>query len=77
MSRKDIHVTPRPQGWAGIVEGNERASFIARTKSEAMDRARDYARDHRVERVEHGADGRIRGSDSFGNDPCPPRDKEH
>jgi len=34
-------------------------------------------RRERVEVVEHGKDGRIQDSDSYGRDPFPPRDKKH
>jgi hypothetical protein len=30
-----------------------------------------------VELVTHGKDGRIQDSDSYGNDPVPPRDRKH
>lgn len=73
--KRDIHVVPRANGWATIREGADRASSLHDNKKEAMDRARDLARSDRVERVEHGRDGRIMGSDSYGNDPCPPKDK--
>jgi hypothetical protein len=42
-----------------------------------MDAARGTARRDRVEVVEHGRDGRIQDSDSYGRDPFPPRDKKH
>jgi hypothetical protein len=42
-----------------------------------MDAARDTARRDRVEVVEHGRDGRIQDSDSYGSDPFPPRDRKH
>jgi hypothetical protein len=77
MSRKDIHVVPHPKGWAGKTEGNERATFVAPTKKEAMEKAREIAIARQVERVEHGKDGRIMDSDSYGADPCPPPDAKH
>ena len=42
-----------------------------------VDRGRDLARDQRTELVEHGRNGRIRDSDSYGRDPNPPRDRKH
>ena len=44
---------------------------------DAMNAARDTARRERVEVVDHGRDGKIRDSDSYGNDPNPPKDKKH
>lgn len=35
------------------------------------------AKDNRSEVVIHGRDGNIRDKDSYGNDPCPSRDKKH
>lgn len=75
-SKRDIHVVPRPSGWATTREGASRASSVHDTKKDAMERAREIARADKVERVEHGRDGQIMGSESYGNDPCPPRDKK-
>jgi hypothetical protein len=47
------------------------------TQRQAQDGARPSAQRDRVEVVTHGRDGRIRDSDSYGNDPMPPRDKKH
>ena len=77
MPKKDIHVVPREDGWAVRREGAQRDSSRHDRKSEAMDAARGTARRERVEVVEHGKDGRIQDSDSYGNDPNPPRDKKH
>ena len=61
MPKKDIHIVPRDGGWAVRREGA----------------ARDTARRERVEVVEHGRNGRIQDSDSYGNDPHPPIDRKH
>lgn len=74
MSKKDIHVVPHEQGWAVRREGGDRASSVHDTKAEAMEQARNQGRRERVEVVEHGRDGRIQGSNSYGNDPNPPKD---
>jgi hypothetical protein len=76
MSKKDIHVVPREGGWAVRREGARRDSSHHDRKSEALDAARSTARRERVELVEHGRDGRIRDSDSYGNDPHPPIDRK-
>jgi Uncharacterized protein conserved in bacteria (DUF2188) len=75
MSRKrDIHVVPRSDGWAKIKEGADRAGGTFDTQGEAIESAREQARRENVEVVIHRPDGRIRDSDSYGNDPFPPRD---
>lgn len=66
-----------PGGWARIKEGSSRAGSVHRTQKEAQAAARTQAIRERVEVVTHGKDGKIRDSDSYGNDPNPPRDKKH
>lgn len=71
---KNQHVTPRPDGsWQVKGEGNDRATAITSTQSEAIDIAREIARNQRSELVIHGKDNLIRDKRSYGNDPCPPR----
>lgn len=72
--RKNQHVTPRPEGgWQVIGAGNERATKRTNTQQEAIDIARKIARGQKSELVIHGKNGRIRGKDSQGNDPFPPK----
>lgn len=73
-SKRDIHVVPHPRGWATRTEGASRAGMVFGTQAEAIERGRAQARRERVELVIHGQDGRVRESDSYGNDPMPPRD---
>ena len=73
----DYHVVPRGKGWAVVRERATRASSLHRTQAEAIDAGRDLARPRRTELVIHRPDGRIRDSDSYGNDPNPPKDKKH
>ncbi|MEQ8184336.1 DUF2188 domain-containing protein [Marinobacter salarius] len=75
--KKDIHVVPNEGGWAARREGSTRASSVHRTQAEALKRGRAMARQDHVELVTHGRDGRIRDSDSYGNDPNPPNDEKH
>ncbi len=79
MAKKDYHVVPNKDrgGWDVKREDADRASSHHERKSDAMDRGRELARDRRTELVEHGRDGRIQDSDSYGNDPVPPRDRKH
>jgi Uncharacterized protein conserved in bacteria (DUF2188) len=80
MSKKrDYHIVPNSDrgGWDLKREGGDRASGHFDRKSDAMDRGRDLARERKTELVEHGRNGRIQDSDSYGNDPNPPRDRKH
>ena len=79
MARRDDHVVPKSDrgGWDVKREGAERASDHFERKSDAMQRGRDLAREHKAELVEHGRNGRIQDSDSYGDDPNPPKDRKH
>jgi len=70
---KQIHVTPRPDGWAVKRPGTTRASFKTTTQREAIERAREIARREKSELVVHGKDRKIRQKNSYGNDPYPPK----
>lgn len=74
---KNQHVVPNDDGWGVRGEGNDRLSSRHQTQSDAIDAARNIARNERSEVVIHGRDGKIRDKDSYGNDPCPPKDKRH
>lgn len=77
MTKKDIHVLPHNGGWATRKEGAQRVGHTADTQKEALEQARQQAKREKVEVVVHRPDGRIRDSNSFGNDPNPPKDKKH
>lgn len=77
MTKKDIHVVPHTDGWATKKEGADRAGVVVDTQREAIERAREQAKRERVEVVVHRKDGTIRDSDSYGNDPNPPKDKKN
>jgi len=77
MTKRDIHVVPHGDGWATKKEGAGRAGVVVVTQKEAIGRARQQAIRDRVEVVIHKRDGTIRDSDSYGNDPHPPKDKKH
>jgi Uncharacterized protein conserved in bacteria (DUF2188) len=70
------HVVPRDGGWAVIGEGNQSDTSHHDKQTDAIDAARDIARNQRAEVVIHGRDGKIRDKDSYGNDPFPQRDKK-
>jgi len=75
--KKDIHVVPHSDGWATKKEGASRAGSVHETQREAIERAKGQASRERTEVVIHRKNGQIRDSDSYGNDPFPPRDKKH
>jgi uncharacterized protein YdaT len=72
---KSQHVVKADNGWAVRGEGNSRASAKFDTQSDAVAYARSIAQSSHGEIIIHGRDGKIRGRDSYGNDPCPPRNK--
>ena len=72
---KDQHVVKHPDGWAVKGEGNQKPSSVLPTQAQAIEVAREIAKNQRSEVVIHGRNGKIRDSDSYGNDPCPPKDK--
>lgn len=74
---KNIWVSPREDGWGIHREGDGFDIGHSETQREAIERAREKAKQDRVEVIVQRPDGRIRGKDSYGNDPCPPRDREH
>ncbi len=74
---KNQHVVTHPDGWAVKGEGNEKATKVVDTQKEAIEIAREIAKNQESELVIHGKDGKIRDKDSYGNDPNPPKDKKH
>jgi len=77
MPKSNQHVVPYQNRWAVRGEGNSRVTSSHNTQSEAINNARTIAQNRRSEVVVHGADGRIRDKDSYGNDPIPPRDRRN
>lgn len=74
MSAKNQHVVPHSKGWAVKGSGNERATSVHPTQREAIEAARDIARNQGTELFVHGENGRIRERNTYGNDPFPPKD---
>lgn len=70
---KNQHVTPnKGGGWNIQGEGNKRATKTVDTQKEAIEIARNIAKNQKTELIIHGRDGKIRDRDSYGNDPYPP-----
>jgi hypothetical protein len=77
MTSKRIHVVKRGGSWGTLREGGQRLGSKHETQHEAIDAARTSALKNKGEVIIHRPDGRIRDSDSYGNDPHPPKDKKH
>ena len=74
-NRKNVHIVQRDNGWGTLREGGQRATQVFDTQAEAIRAGRDMARQGQGELLIHGQDGRIRARDSYGSDPCPPKDQ--
>jgi len=77
MAKKNQWVTVHPKGWAVKGEGNARATKVTKTQKEAIIIAKRIAKNQESELYIQDREGKIRSKDSYGNDPCPPKDKEH
>lgn len=73
---KNVHVVKRNDQWGTLREGGQRVSSQHDTQAEAIKAGRDMAREGKGELLIHGRDNQIRARDSYGNDPCPPKDKK-
>lgn len=74
---KNQWVTHKDDKWNVQGEGNARPTKIFDTQKDAIDYAKDIAKNQKSELIIQGKDNLIRSKDSYGNDPCPPKDKEH
>ncbi len=72
---KNQHIVPHEKGWAVKGANNSKATSVHSTQKEAIKKAESIARNQQSETKIHGRNGRIRAGNSYGNDPCPPRDK--
>ncbi|MBQ20560.1 MAG: hypothetical protein CMD31_07375 [Flavobacteriales bacterium] len=66
---KNQHVTKHQGGWQVKGAGNTKATKVTNTQKEAIDVAREIAKNQSSELLIHGKNGRIREKDSHGNDP--------
>jgi hypothetical protein len=73
MAGKNQHVVPRADGWAVKGAGNQRATSLHGTQQQAVNAAREIARNQQAELVIHRPNGQIRDKDSYGNDDFPPK----
>ena len=78
---RDRTISRRPDGtWENKRNDAEKASSLHETQRQAEQAANEMLRNHGGgELAVKGVDGRIRSKDTIppGNDPNPPKDKEH
>ena len=78
---RDRTISRRPDGtWENKRNDSERASSVTKTQREAIHDAKDMLGNQGGgELTIKGVDGKIRSKDTVppGNDPNPPKDKEH
>lgn len=71
------HVVPNNGKWQVKRENSTKATKTFDTQKDAISYGRDIAKNQGSELVIHGRNGQIRDKDSFGSDPCPPKDTRH
>ncbi|MFG1375571.1 DUF2188 domain-containing protein [Xanthobacter autotrophicus] len=71
--KKGQHVVPNGSKWSVRRAGAVRASATYDTQTEAIERARQLAKNESTELYIHGRDGRIRERSSYGRDTFPPK----
>ncbi len=73
--KKDQFVVKSGKNWAVKGANNSRATKIVPTQEAAIKIASEIARNQKTEMRVQGRDGKFRLCNSYGNDPCPPKDK--
>ena len=73
MLKKGQHVVPNGGKWSVRSAGAARVSGTYATQQEAVEKAKEKARDQKTDLYIHGRDGRIRERNSYGRDPFPPK----
>lgn len=74
---KNQHVTKHHGGGQVKGAGNGKATVVTDTQKQAIKAAIPIPKNNKSEVVIHGANGKIRDKDSYGNDPVPPKDTKY
>ncbi|HXA01660.1 MAG TPA: DUF2188 domain-containing protein [Cytophagaceae bacterium] len=61
----NVHLVPNPQGWALISEDVNTIIFICHAKTEALLKARSYAKTEKLKLFIHSEEGKIHDIESF------------
>ena len=72
---RDQFVVRHGDKWAVRSENSTRIANIFDTQAEAISLAKERAIKEQSEMRVQGRNGKFRMCNSYGNDPCPPRDK--
>ena len=67
------HVLPRTDGWAVKKAGAPKDTRVFSNQVQAIDFAKQVAKNQGSELLIHSRDGRIRERNSYGKDPYPPK----
>ncbi len=70
------YVVPTDDGWGVRGENNEKLTKKFDKKSDAVDYAKDIAKNQKPELTILKKDGKIQNKNSYGNDPNLPKDKK-
>lgn len=72
--KKNQHVTRHKNGGYQVKgAGNQKATKLFEKQSDAIDFARNIAKNQQSELIIHNKEGKIRAKDSYGKDPHPPK----
>jgi Uncharacterized protein conserved in bacteria (DUF2188) len=61
----NVHLIPNPKGWALITEDENTIIFICSEKTDALGKARLYAKNEKLKLFIHSEEGRIHDVESF------------
>lgn len=72
---KDQFVVKYGNNWAVRGANNSKVTKVVSTQKEAISIAKNIAQHQKSEMRVQGNNGKFRTCNSYGNDPCPPKDK--
>ena len=72
--KKNYHSVPTENKWKAKKEGKNKPISSHNKQSNSEKTVKRLAKKDKVEAVYHKKTGEIRDKDSYGNDPCPPKD---
>ena len=69
---KNQHVIPHNNKWAVKGAGNSKVTKTVESQKQAIEIAKEIAKNQKSEMIIHRPNGQIRDKNSYGNDPYPP-----